>query len=213
MFDFTALILSLKLALVTTIITIIIVTPLACLISFKNFKGKNILKTFISLPLVLPPTVLGFYLLLLLGNNGILSFLHLAFSFQGLVVVSIIFNLPFVFQPIYNSFADLHKGYFEEAHMLSATKLQILRFIIVPLCFRAYISALILGIGHTMGEFGLVLIIGGNIPAKTQVASIAIFDDIEQLNFHSAHINSIILVTISFIIIYSIYTLNKNHDK
>jgi molybdate transport system permease protein len=215
-----ALLLTLKLAFFSTGILILIATPLAWFLAHSQFKGKFLLEALIALPLVLPPTVLGFYLLIALGPQGPGGFIAqlwgdrtLAFSFTGLLIGSVIYSLPFVVQPLQNGFSLIGKKPLEVAYTLNASFRDAWRTIIFPLAKPAYISAATLGFAHTLGEFGVVLMIGGNIPGETQVISIKIFEQVEALQYNDAHIMSAVLLGISFIMLTAIYATRKNANK
>ena len=207
-----ALFLTLKLAFFSTLILIIIATPIAWFLAHSRIKAKFILEALLALPLVLPPTVLGFYLLIALGPQGPGGWLAslwgeqtLAFSFTGLLIGSVIYSLPFVVQPLQNGFSLIGKKPLEVAYTLNANFFDAFRHIILPLAKPAYISAATLGFAHTLGEFGVVLMIGGNIPNETQVISIKIFEHVELLEYQQAHILSAILLGISFVMLAFIY--------
>lgn len=215
-----ALLLTLKLAFLSTAILILIATPLAWFLAHSQFKGKFLLEALIALPLVLPPTVLGFYLLIALGPQGPGGFVAqlwgdrtLAFSFTGLLIGSVIYSLPFVVQPLQNGFSLIGKKPLEVAYTLNASFRDAWRTIIFPLAKPAYISAATLGFAHTLGEFGVVLMIGGNIPGETQVISIKIFEQVEALQYSEAHIMSAVLLGISFIMLTAIYATRRNTNK
>lgn len=215
-----ALLLTLKLAFFSTAILIVIATPIAWFLAHSQFKGKFLVEALIALPLVLPPTVLGFYLLIALGPQGPGGFIAqlwgdrtLAFSFTGLLIGSIIYSLPFVVQPLQNGFSLIGKKPLEVAYTLNASFKDAWRSIIFPLAKPAYISAATLGFAHTLGEFGVVLMIGGNIPGETQVISIKIFEHVEALQYNDAHIMSAILLGISFMMLTVIYASRKNANK
>lgn len=215
-----ALLLTLKLAFFSTVILIIIATPLAWFLAHNTFKGKFLLEAIIALPLVLPPTVLGFYLLIALGPNGPGGFIAqlwgdrtLAFSFSGLLIGSVIYSLPFVVQPLQNGFSLIGKKPLEVAYTLNASFKDAWRTIIFPLAKPAYISASTLGFAHTLGEFGVVLMIGGNIPGETQVISIKIFEQVEALQYQDAHVLSAILLGLSFLMLTAIYATRKSANK
>jgi molybdate transport system permease protein len=215
-----ALLLTLKLAFFSTAILIVIATPIAWFLAHSQFKGKFLVEALIALPLVLPPTVLGFYLLIALGPQGPGGFIAqlwgqrtLAFSFTGLLIGSIIYSLPFVVQPLQNGFSLIGKKPLEVAYTLNASFKDAWRTIIFPLAKPAYISAATLGFAHTLGEFGVVLMIGGNIPGETQVISIKIFEHVEALQYNDAHIMSAILLGISFVMLTMIYASRKNANK
>lgn len=209
--DLTALSITLKLAALSTAILLLIGTPLAWWLAHGKHWFTTSVGALIALPLVLPPTVLGFYLLLLLGANGPFSSLSLAFSFTGLVIGSVVYSLPFVVQPLQNSFATIDRGSLEAAATLGASPLDRFVSIIVPLCKRGFISASILGFAHTVGEFGVVLMIGGNIAGETQVASIAIYDHVESMDYAQAHLMSATLLLMSFCLLLLVYAGRKPH--
>ncbi|MFT5594194.1 MAG: molybdate transport system permease protein [Oceanicoccus sp.] len=215
-----ALLLTLKLAFFSTAILIVIATPLAWFLAHSQFKGKFLVEALIALPLVLPPTVLGFYLLIALGPQGPGGFIAqlwgdrtLAFSFTGLLIGSVIYSLPFVVQPLQNGFSLIGKKPLEVAYTLNASFKDAWRTIIFPLAKPAYISAATLGFAHTLGEFGVVLMIGGNIPGETQVISIKIFEQVEALQYNDAHIMSAVLLGISFMMLTAIYATRKSTNK
>jgi len=211
-----ALLLTLQLAFFSTLILLLLATPLAWFLAHHQFKAKFLVEALIALPLVLPPTVLGFYLLIALGPEGPGGWLAnlwgeqtLAFSFTGLLIGSIIYSLPFVVQPLQNGFILIGKKPLEVAYTLNASFWDGFFNIILPLAKPAYISAATLGFAHTLGEFGVVLMIGGNIPNETQVISIAIFEQVESLQYEQAHLLSGILLTISFVMLAIIYASRK----
>ncbi len=215
-----ALLLTLKLALISTVILLIISTPIAWLLAHKQFKGKALVEALIALPLVLPPTVLGFYLLIALGPDGPGGWIAglwgdrtLAFTFSGLVIGSVIYSLPFVVQPLQNGFILIGLRPLQVAATLRASFFDGFRHIILPLAKPAYITAATLGFAHTLGEFGVVLMIGGNIPNETQVVSIAIFEHVETMNYSGAHWLSGILLILSFTLLAVIYRNRNNKDS
>jgi molybdate transport system permease protein len=199
--DISSLFLSIKLAAITTIILLIIGIPIAYFLSQKNGKIKSLVEALILLPLVLPPTILGFYLLILLGADGYIgkfwSFFggkNIAFSFTALVVGSVIYSLPFMVKPIQNSFEAIDKNWLEIAATLRASRLDRFFSIILPMSRNGIISAIVLSFVHTMGEFGVVLMLGGNIPGETKTVSIAIYEHVELLEYGEAHALSLVLV-------------------
>lgn len=213
--DLLALWLTLKLASITTLILLIIGTPIAWWLAHTPSRIKPVIGAVVSLPLVLPPTVLGFYLLLLLGPNGPVGALTqslgldtLPFSFAGLVVASVIYSLPFVVQPLQNAFAAIGTRPLEVAATLGARPLDAFVSIIVPLARPGFLTASILGFAHTLGEFGLVLMIGGNIPGKTQVASMAIYNHVEAMDYANAHLLAAILLVFSFGVLLLMHRFN-----
>jgi len=214
--DFIALLLTLKLAFITTIILLLLGTPLAWWMARTQWRYKFLLEATIALPLVLPPTVLGFYLLVALSPDGPIGSLvnalggqPLAFSFTGLVIGSVIYSLPFVVQPLQNAFMAISHQTLEVAATLRASPLDRFFTIAVPLARPGFITASILGFAHTLGEFGVVLMIGGNIPGETQVLSIAIYDHVESLEFTHAHWLSGGLLLLSFLMLLVVYAFNR----
>ncbi len=214
--DLLALGITLKLALLTTVILLLIGTPLAWWLSKSRWKYKFVLEAIIALPLVLPPTVLGFYLLLLLGPNGPLGGLMvsmggrpLAFTFTGLVIGSVVYSMPFVIQPLQNAFSAIGTRPLEVAATLRASPLDRFFTIAIPLARPGFLTAAVLGFAHTVGEFGVVLMIGGNIPGETQVLSIAIYDHVEALEYAHAHWLSGGLLLMSFLLLIAVYAFNR----
>jgi len=214
--DLTALLISLKLASLSTLILILLGTPLAWWLAHSRWRGKFVLEAILALPLVLPPTVLGFYLLIAFSPKGPLGQLFESvglqapgFSFTGLLIGSVIYSLPFVVQPLQNAFAAIGKRPLEVAATLGASPLDRFFSIVVPLARPGFLTAAVLGFAHTLGEFGVVLMIGGNIPGKTQVVSIAIYDHVESLNYNQAHILSAVLLIFSFLLLLLVYGLNR----
>ena len=214
-YDISALLVTIKLASITTVILILIGTPIAWWLSQTRFKFKVVIEAIIALPLILPPTVLGFYLLMTLGTNGpIGNFLEslggssIAFTFTGLVVGSVIYSLPFVVQPLQNSFGSIGKQPMEVAATLGASKLDRFFTIAVPLARSGFITASVLGFAHTVGEFGVVLMIGGNIPGETGVLSIAIYDHVEAMEYGQAHVLAGGLLVLSFVMLLIVYIFN-----
>ena len=215
-YDLSALLVTIKLASITTVILILVGTPIAWWLSQTRFKFKAVIEAIIALPLILPPTVLGFYLLMTLGTNGpIGNFLEslggssIAFTFTGLVVGSVIYSLPFVVQPLQNSFGSIGKQPMEVAATLGASKLDRFFTVPVPLARAGFITASVLGFAHTVGEFGVVLMIGGNIPGETGVLSIAIYDLVEAMEYGQAHILAGGLLVLSFVMLLVVYTFNR----
>ena len=214
-YDLSALLVTIKLASITTVILILVGTPIAWWLSQTRFKFKAVIEAIIALPLILPPTVLGFYLLMTLGTNGpIGNFLEslggssIAFTFTGLVVGSVIYSLPFVVQPLQNSFGSIGKQPMEVAATLGASKLDRFFTVAVPLARSGFITASVLGFAHTVGEFGVVLMIGGNIPGETGVLSIAIYDHVEAMEYGQAHVLAGGLLVLSFIMLLVVYMFN-----
>ncbi len=214
--DLIALGITLKLALLTTCILLLTGTPLAWWLSRSRWRYKFLLEAIIALPLVLPPTVLGFYLLLLLGPNGPLGALMmsmggqpLAFTFSGLVIGSVFYSMPFVVQPLQDAFSAIGQRPMEVAATLRASPLDRFFTVAIPLARPGFLTAAVLGFAHTVGEFGVVLMIGGNIPGETQVLSIAIYDHVEGLEYAHAHWLSGGLLLMSFILLIAVYAFNS----
>ncbi|MBO0664331.1 molybdate ABC transporter permease subunit [Jiella sp. MQZ9-1] len=208
----SALVLTLELASVTTVILVLIGTPLAWWLSRSRSFLSDVVGTLVALPLVLPPTVLGFYLLIALGPSGLgglVGLRSLAFSFLGLVVGSVVYSLPFVVQPIRNAFEAVGPRPLEVAATLRASPLDRFFTVAIPLARSGFLTGAVLGFAHTVGEFGVVLMIGGNIPGQTRVVSIAIFDYVEQLRFAEAHILAGGMLAFSFLVILSISRVGR----
>lgn len=207
MFDaamFETILLTLRLAAVTTIVLLIIGIPLAWWLARSKMRAKEIVAVLVSLPIVLPPTVLGFYLLIAMGPNSPLTELigrSLPFTFEGLVVGSTIYSLPFVVNPIRNAFETMSQRHWEAAATLRARPLDAFLNVALPLALPGILTGAILGFAHTMGEFGVVLMIGGSIPGETKVLSIAIFDFVETLEWGKAHVLAGAMLVLSFAVI------------
>ena len=208
--------LTLILASVTTILLLIVATPVAWWLSQSRARWKEAVAAVVALPLVLPPTVLGFYLLLALGPNGPGGWLarlfgsrSLAFTFEGLVIGSILYSLPFVVQPIRNAFEAIGPRPLEVAATLRARPWDAFLTVAIPMARPGFITGTVLGFAHTVGEFGVVLMIGGNIPGETKVLSIAIYDYVESLQWAQAHILAGGMLAFSFVVIFAMITLEK----
>ena len=215
--DFSAIIVTIKLAIVSTSILILIGTPIAWWLSQTKFKFKAVFEAIIALPLILPPTVLGFYLLITLGSNGPIGKLleslggsSIAFTFTGLVIGSVIYSMPFVVQPLQNSFSSVGRKPLEVAATLGASKIDRFFSVAVPLSRSGFITAAVLGFAHTVGEFGVVLMIGGNIPGETGVVSIAIYDHVEAMEYGQAHWLAGGLLATSFLMLLFVYITNRH---
>lgn len=212
--------LTVALALCVTLILIVISTPLAWWLAHGRGSGKEVVGALVTLPLVLPPTVLGFYLLLALGPHGpggLLAGLWgartLAFSFPGLVIGAVIASLPFMVQPLRNAFAAIEDEVLEAANTLGASRWQLYWRVVLPLARPGYLVGGIMAFAHTVGEFGVVLMIGGNIPGRTKVLSIAIYDYVERLEWDKAHLVAAGMVAFAFTVILSTMMLSKNAGK
>ena len=216
--ELSALWITAKLATLSTLILLIIGTPLAWWLANTRWRFKFIFEALVALPLVLPPTVLGFYLLLALGSQGPIGWLSaklgsgtLAFSFSGLVIGSVFYSLPFVVQPLQGAFQQMGQRPLEVAATLRAGPWDRFFSVILPLAKPGFLTAAILGFAHTVGEFGVVLMIGGNIPGETQVLSIAIYDHVETMNYRSAHRLAGGLLLLSFLMLLGIYGVNRRY--
>lgn len=218
--DFAPLIspigLTLLLALSVTAILVLVATPLAWWLAHGRWAGREIVGALVTLPLVLPPTVLGFYLLLALGPNGPGGWLAgfwgartLAFSFAGLVIGGVVASLPFMVQPLRNAFAAIEPEVLEAADTLGASPGQRFGRIVLPLARPGYLMGGILAFAHTVGEFGVVLMIGGNIPGQTKVLSIAIYDFVERLEWEKAHVLALGMVIFGFCAIFSMLVVGR----
>ena len=217
MMDFGPLWLSAQLASVTTAILILLGAPLAWWLSQTRSRIQPVVQAIVAMPIVLPPTVLGFYLLIVLGPNGAIGSWWvkltgdtLTFSFTGLVIASCIYSLPFAVQPMQNAFESLSKKNLEAAWTLGASKLDAFFSVAVPLSVRGFISAIVLAFAHTLGEFGVVLMVGGNIPGETRVVSIAIYDHVETLDYAAAHQLSLALIVFAFVTLFSMFLINRH---
>jgi molybdate transport system permease protein len=198
--------LTLSLAAVTTLVLLIVGTPIAWWLARSRSRWTVIVNALVALPLVLPPTVIGFYMLIFLGANGPGGWLAglwgartLAFSFPGLVIGSVFYSLPFVVQPLRNAFIAIGDDPIEAAHTLGASPAKTFLRVALPLARPGYVTAMVLGFAHTVGEFGVVMMIGGNIPGRTKVLSIAIFDYVEQLRWTEAHFIAFAMLVFAFL--------------
>jgi len=214
--DLIPIYLSLQLAVLTTVLLAVVGIPLAGWLSITKTRAKPLLETIIALPLVLPPTVLGFYLLIAFSpNQGLGAWLddvlglRVVFSWGGLVFASMIYSLPFMVQPILAGLRNLDQNIQEASYVLGKSKWHTLRYVSFPTIKPSILTGLILSFAHTLGEFGVVLMIGGNIPGETRVASIAIYDQVEALNYGAANTYALILLVLSFVILLSVYYINN----
>jgi len=214
--DLIALFVTLKLASISTIVLLLIGTPIAWWLSHSHWRYKYFVEAIIALPLILPPTVLGFYLLVSLGPNGPIGGLSsalcgesLAFTFTGLVIGSVMYSMPFVIQPLQNAFSAIGQRPLEVAATLGASPIDRFFSIAIPMARPGFLTASVLGFAHTLGEFGVVLMIGGNIPGSTQVVSISIYDHVEALEYGQAHALSASLLLFSFVLLLIVYGANR----
>lgn len=214
--DWSPLWLTMQLAGVTVIVLLLVGTPVAWWLACTRSRFRTLVEAIVALPIVLPPTVLGFYLLVALGPHGLiggpwkdLTGSALSFTFSGLVIASTFYSLPFVVQPLHGAFEAVGKKPLEAAWSLGASKLDAFFTVASPMAVRGYLSAVVLGFAHTLGEFGVVLMVGGNIPGVTKVLSIAIYDHVEVLEYTQAHVLSAVLLIFSFLILAIVYTVNR----
>ncbi|MEH6471361.1 MAG: molybdate ABC transporter permease subunit [Halopseudomonas sp.] len=219
-FDWDPVWLTIKLASVTTLILLVIGTPIAWWLARTQHWLKQPLAAIVALPLILPPTVLGFYLLILLGPNGPVGQLTeslglgtLPFTFEGLVVASVIYSLPFVVQPLHNAFEAMGERMMEVAATLRASPLDRFFSIAIPLARPGFLTASVLGFAHTVGEFGVVLMIGGNIPGETKVLSVALYDHVETLQYDQAHLLSGGMLLFAFAVVLTLYLVNGRLNR
>jgi len=218
--DLTPFILSFKLAGLTTLILFLISLPLAWYLSQTKSKSKPFLEAITALPIVLPPSVLGFYILVVLSHNSPIGTffdevfdIKLVFNFTGLVVASCFYSLPFMVQPLQGGFESLNKNMLEASYISGKSKLITLLQVALPNIKPALLTAIIITFAHTVGEFGVVLMVGGSIPSETKVASVAIYEFVEIMDYTSAHIYSGIMVFISFLVLLSVYIFNHKQNK
>jgi molybdate transport system permease protein len=211
MMDWPAIWLTLELSALTVLILFLLGVPLAWWLAFTRVRWKPLIEALVALPIVLPPTVLGFYLLLAFGYAK--DIVPLAFTFEGLVIASLFYSLPFVVQPLQQAFADVGRGPMEAAATLGASKLDAFFTVISPLAIRGYVTALVLGFAHTVGEFGVVLMVGGNIPGETRLLSISIYEAVETLDYGRAHVLSGMLLLFSFAVLSTLFLLNRRAVK
>lgn len=210
--DVSALWVTLRLATMTVFVLLIVGTPLAWWLAHTRSRVRPFVEAAVALPIVLPPTVLGFYILVALGPYGPLgrlADLSLAFTFTGLVIASVFYSMPFVIQPLQSAFETVGKAPLEAAWSLRASKWDAFVTVISPIALRGYISAMVLGFAHTMGEFGVVLMVGGSIPGQTRVLSTTIFEHVEVGEYVQAHAVSAFMLGFSFLVLLAVYITNR----
>ncbi|HYH56710.1 MAG TPA: molybdate ABC transporter permease subunit [Anseongella sp.] len=220
MIEWGPLVLTFKLAFITTLLLLVISIPLAYWLTYSKTRIKPVIETIVSMPLVLPPTVLGFYLLVAFSPSGAFGSwlddylgLRLVFSFEGLIVASVIYSLPFMVHPVQAGLANLSNALPDSAYVLGKSRAVTLFKVLLPNIKPALLTGVVLSFAHTVGEFGVVLMIGGNIPGQTKMASMAIYDEVESLNYGMANTYSLILLTLSFLILLLVYTVNGGYLK
>ena len=214
--DWTAVALSLRLALIVSLVLLVFALPLAYWITFSRWRGKFLVEAIVALPLVLPPTVLGFYVLVAIGSRSPIGRLWeqwtghgLAFTFQALVIASIVYSLPFAVQPIAASFAQLDTALVDAAATLGASGWRTFSRVIVPLSIPGIVAGGVLSFAHTIGEFGVVLMVGGNLPGITRTVSISVYDQVQALQYDAANATSLALLAFSFAILTIVYALMR----
>lgn len=217
--DWQAIGITLRLCTLTTVILLVLATPLAWWLAHRRSASRTVVQALVALPLVLPPTVLGFYLLIVLGPRGpvgqaleAIGLPHLAFSFEGILVASVIYSLPFAVQPLMESFRALGTRPVEVAASLGAGPLDRFFTVILPLCRGGFIVAATLTFAHTLGEFGVILMLGGSIPGETQVLSVLIYDYAEAMDYEAAHRLSLGLLVFAFVVLVTVYSLNRRME-
>ncbi|AVK80687.1 molybdate ABC transporter permease subunit [Campylobacter fetus] len=220
MIDWTPFLLSFKLALISSFILFAFSLPLAYIIARTEFKAKPVIEAVISLPLVLPPSVLGFYMLIFLSPYSFLGKffeanfdIRLVFNFTGLIIASCVYSLPFMFQPLLAGFKSMPNSLIEASYSLGKSKFKTLIYVAMPNIKPSLLTAFIVSFAHTLGEFGVVLMIGGSIGGETKVASIAIYDAVELLDYDLAHIYSGVMLAISFTVLFVVYYINHKIAK
>jgi len=216
MIEWRAIILTLKLAFVVCSVLLVIGTPIALWLSFTRWRWKFLVESIVALPLVLPPTVLGFYVLVALGSNSPIGRWYrgltghgLPFTFEGLAIASVLYSLPFVVQPMVASFSQVDRNLINASSILGASRLRTLFRIVIPLSVGGIITGVVLCFSHTLGEFGVVLMVGGNIPGVTETVSIAIYDNVQALNYATANKMALLLMGFSFITLSITYAINR----
>src|ERR1700735_3984803 len=216
MIEWRALFLTLKLALVVCSILFVIGMPIAAWLSFTNWRWKFLIESVVALPLVLPPTVLGFYVLVALGSNSPVGrwYRHLtghglAFTFEGLAIASVVYSLPFTVQPMVAAFSQVDRNLINASSILGASRLRTFIRVVLPLSLGGVVTGFVLSFAHTLGEFGVVLMVGGNIPGATRTVSIAIYDHVQALDYAGANRMAILLMAFSFVTLSITYSLNR----
>jgi molybdate transport system permease protein len=218
--DFEPFLLSFKLASITTVILFVLSVPLSWYLSQTKSKLKPLLEALTALPIVLPPSVLGFYILVVLSpNSPIGTFfeqtfgIQLVFNFTSLVIASCFYSLPFMVQPLQSGFESLNKHILEASYISGKSKLETILKVAIPNIKPALLTAIIITFAHTVGEFGVILMVGGSIPGETKVASVAIYEMVEVMDYKQAHIYSAIMIALSFIVLVTVYSFNRHYYK
>jgi molybdate transport system permease protein len=214
--DWPAILLTLKLSSLVCVFLLLIGTPIAYWVTFSTWRWKFLVESVVALPIVLPPTVLGFYILVAIGSQSPIgrawaawSGHGLAFTFEGLVIASILYSLPFAVQPIAVAFSQVDRQLLEASSVLGASRLRTFIRVILPLSINGVITGAVLSFAHTMGEFGVVLMVGGNIPGVTRTVSIAIYDQVQSLDYAAANKTALLLLLFSFVVLSLVYGINR----
>lgn len=216
--DWAAIGLTMQLASATTIILLVIGLPLAYWLAVTRWPGRFVIEAVVALPLVLPPTVLGFYLLVAMGPRSPIGRIaeglvgRLPFSFGGILIGSVLFNLPFAVRPFAAAFAGMDRQLIEASWCLGVSRIETFRRITLPLCWPGILAGLILTFAHAVGEFGVALMIGGNISGKTRTLSISIYDDVQALDYHSANQTAVVLLVFAFVVLCVTQWLGRRGD-
>jgi molybdate transport system permease protein len=215
--DWSALWLSVRLAATTTVVLLAIGVPIAYWIVFSSWRGKFLVEAIVALPLILPPTVLGFYVLIAIGPLSPLGRFYaglaghgLPFTFEGLVIASVLYSLPFAVQPFSAEFASVDRRLLEASWTLGVSRLGTFCRVVLPLSIRGLVTGIVLSFAHTLGEFGVVLMVGGNLPGVTRTVSISIYDAVQSLDYASASRTSLLLLVVSFLILATTYSLQRS---
>jgi len=210
------ILLSLRLAAIVSVVLLVISLPVAYWIAFTKWRGKFLFESLVALPLVLPPTVIGFYALIAMGPRGPLGKIwqslfdrSLAFTFTGLVLASLLYSFPFAVQPLVASFESLDRRLLDASSILGAGRLRTFKRVIAPLSWPGLVTAAVLSFAHTLGEFGVVLMVGGNLPGVTRTASIDIYDRVQALDYAGAHQMALLLLVIAFVVLSVVYAVNR----
>ncbi len=213
---FSTMFLTFKLAFITTVVLLFIGIPIAYFLTYYKLRFKPVLETVVSMPLVLPPTVLGFYFLVIFAPDSFLGNflenlfgLRFVFTFEGLVLASVIYSLPFMVHPVQSGFNSIPYSLIEASYTLGKSKLETFFRVILPNVKPSILTGIVLSFAHTIGEFGVVLMVGGSIPGETKVASIAIYEEVEALNYEKANLYALVLFAITFLILVVVYSINK----
>ena len=210
------ILLSLRLAAIVSVVLLVFSLPVAYWIAFTKWRGKFLFESLVALPLVLPPTVIGFYALIAMGPSGPLGKIwqslfdrSLAFTFTGLVLASLLYSFPFAVQPLVASFESLDRRLLDASSILGAGRLRTFKRVIAPLSWPGLVTAAVLSFAHTLGEFGVVLMVGGNLPGVTRTASIDIYDRVQALDYAGAHQMALLLLVIAFVVLSVVYAVNR----